>query len=67
MQRNGVTIDDTFAEAFPMKGTRLLITAHDLTWARHAAASATGFAAPRGASTKWRSTDLVNCFTCARR
>ncbi|CAN5874247.1 formylmethanofuran--tetrahydromethanopterin N-formyltransferase [soil metagenome] len=42
--RNGVTIDDTFAEAFPMKATRLLITAHNLTWAHHAAVSLTGFA-----------------------
>lgn len=41
---NGVAIDDTFAEAFPMKATRLLVTAHDLTWARHAAVSMTGFA-----------------------
>ena len=41
---NGVVIDDTFAEAFPMKATRLVITAHSLTWARHAAVSATGFA-----------------------
>src|SRR5262249_57127119 len=41
---NGVAIDDTFAEAFPMKATRLLITAHDVTWARHAAVSMTGFA-----------------------
>ncbi len=44
LQRNGVTIDDTFAEAFPMKATRLVITAHNLTWAHHAAASLTGFA-----------------------
>ena len=44
MQRRGITIDDTFAEAFPMKATRLLITAHNETWARHAAMSATGFA-----------------------
>jgi len=44
LQRNGVVIDDTFAEAFPMKATRILITAHNLTWARHAAVSATGFA-----------------------
>jgi formylmethanofuran--tetrahydromethanopterin N-formyltransferase len=42
--RNGVAIDDTFAEAFPMKATRIVITAHDPTWARHAAVSATGFA-----------------------
>lgn len=41
---NGVEIDDTFAEAFPMKATRLVITARDLVWARHAAVSATGLA-----------------------
>jgi formylmethanofuran--tetrahydromethanopterin N-formyltransferase len=44
MNSNGVAIDDTFAEAFPMKATRLLITAHTLEWAHHAAAAATGFA-----------------------
>jgi formylmethanofuran--tetrahydromethanopterin N-formyltransferase len=44
MNSGGVIIDDTFAEAFPMKATRLLITAHSLVWARHAAVSATGFA-----------------------
>src|SRR5207244_5339162 len=33
-----------FAEAFPMKATRLVVTAHNLTWARHAGASLTGFA-----------------------
>ena len=44
MQLNGITIDDGFAEAFPMKGTRLVITAHDTTWARHAAVATTGFA-----------------------
>lgn len=44
LQRNGVVIDATFAEAFPMKATRLVITAHNLTWARHAAVSLTGFA-----------------------
>jgi formylmethanofuran--tetrahydromethanopterin N-formyltransferase len=44
MIENGVFIDDSFAEAFPMKATRLVITAHNLTWARHAAVSATGFA-----------------------
>ncbi len=43
-QRNGVAIDDTFAEAFPMKATRLVITAHTPEWARHAAVAATGFA-----------------------
>ena len=41
---NGTVIDDGFAEAFPMKATRLLITAHNPTWARHAAVAATGFA-----------------------
>jgi len=44
VNRNGVAVDDTFAEAFPMKATRLLITAHTVEWARHAAAAATGFA-----------------------
>ncbi|MEJ1127390.1 formylmethanofuran--tetrahydromethanopterin N-formyltransferase [Variovorax sp. CCNWLW225] len=44
VQRNGVVIDQTFAEAFPMKATRIVITAHTLEWARHAAVSATGFA-----------------------
>ena len=41
---NGVAVDDTFAEAFPMKATRLVVTAHDIVWARHAAVSATGLA-----------------------
>lgn len=41
---NGVTIDDAFAEAFGMKATRILITAHNLEWAYHAANAATGFA-----------------------
>lgn len=44
MQINGVLIDDTFAEAFPMKATRLTITAHTATWALNAAQSLTGFA-----------------------
>jgi formylmethanofuran--tetrahydromethanopterin N-formyltransferase len=44
MRLNGISVDDGFAEAFAMKATRLLITAHDLTWARHAAISATGLA-----------------------
>lgn len=39
-----IVVDDTFAEAFPMKATRVVITAHDAAWARHAAKSATGFA-----------------------
>ncbi len=41
---NGVVVDDTFAEAFPMKATRIVVTAHNQTWARHAAVAATGFA-----------------------
>ena len=41
---NGVAIDDTFAEAFGMRGTRILITALNLKWAHHAARAATGFA-----------------------
>lgn len=44
MRVNGVAIDDTFAEAFAMRGTRLIITAHNLAWARQAAVSMTGFA-----------------------
>jgi formylmethanofuran--tetrahydromethanopterin N-formyltransferase len=44
MRVNGVFIDDSFAEAFAMKATRLIITAHNATWAMHAAVSATGFA-----------------------
>ncbi len=44
LARNGVQVDDTFAEAFPMKATRIVITAHNATWARHAAVSATGLA-----------------------
>ena len=44
MQINGTLIDDTFAEAFPMKATRLVITAHTPAWARNAAQSLTGFA-----------------------
>ena len=41
---NGVTIDDTFAEAFGMRGTRVLITAQNHHWARNAATAMTGFA-----------------------
>jgi formylmethanofuran--tetrahydromethanopterin N-formyltransferase len=45
MQLNDIQIDDTFAEAFNMRGTRVLITAHNLKWAYHAANAMTGFAA----------------------
>lgn len=41
---NGVTIDETFAEAFPMKATRAIITAHNEKWALIAARAMTGFA-----------------------
>ena len=44
MKINGVTIDNTFAEAFPMKATRLIVTAYNDTWADHAARAMTGFA-----------------------
>ena len=41
---NGVTIDETFAEAFPMKATRLIITAYNAKWAMISAQAFTGFA-----------------------
>ena len=44
MKINGVLIDDTFAEAFPMRATRLVITAYNREWAMHSARAATGFA-----------------------
>jgi formylmethanofuran--tetrahydromethanopterin N-formyltransferase len=40
----GVRIDDTFAEAFGMRATAVVITADNLHWARQAALSMTGFA-----------------------
>jgi formylmethanofuran--tetrahydromethanopterin N-formyltransferase len=40
----GVFIEDTFAEAFGMRGTRLIITARNERWAREAALKLTGFA-----------------------
>jgi formylmethanofuran--tetrahydromethanopterin N-formyltransferase len=44
MQINGIQIDETFAEAFNMRGTRVIITALNLKWAYHAANAMTGFA-----------------------
>jgi formylmethanofuran--tetrahydromethanopterin N-formyltransferase len=41
---NGVSIEDTFAEAFGMTGTRVLVTAATEKWARIAAQEATGYA-----------------------
>jgi formylmethanofuran--tetrahydromethanopterin N-formyltransferase len=43
MAVNGVLVDDTFAEAFGMSGTGIIITADTLKWARIAATVATGF------------------------
>jgi formylmethanofuran--tetrahydromethanopterin N-formyltransferase len=41
---NGVVIDKTFAEAFPMKATRAIITAQNEKWAMISAQAMTGFA-----------------------
>ncbi len=42
-QYNGVEIEDTFAEMFPMWAGRILITADNEKWATTAARTATGF------------------------
>lgn len=44
LKKNGVAIDDTFAEAFGMKATAIIITAPSRKWARQAAVTMTGFA-----------------------
>ena len=44
MKINDVIIENTFAEAFPMKAVRLIITAATHEWAAHAATTMTGFA-----------------------
>ncbi len=41
---NGITIDDTFAEAFDMRATAIVITAPTERWAAQAATTMTGFA-----------------------
>jgi len=41
---NGIAIDDSFAEAFGMRATRLIITADTAGWAMTAALNLTGFA-----------------------
>jgi formylmethanofuran--tetrahydromethanopterin N-formyltransferase len=41
---NNIQIDDTFAEAFNMRATRVILTAQNLKWAYHAANAMTGFA-----------------------
>jgi formylmethanofuran--tetrahydromethanopterin N-formyltransferase len=43
-ERRGVRIVDTFAEAFTMRGARVIITAQSPAWAKIAAQSLTGFA-----------------------
>jgi formylmethanofuran--tetrahydromethanopterin N-formyltransferase len=42
---HNVSIDDTFAEAFPMTACRLLVTAETAAWADVAARESTGYAA----------------------
>ena len=44
MRLNGVFIEDTFAEAFPMRAARVVITAVNARWAREAALEFAGFA-----------------------
>ena len=44
MTRNSITLQNTFAEAFPMKASRLVVTAYSKKWALEAANSFTGFA-----------------------
>ena len=44
MEVNKTEIADTFAEAFEMWGSRVIITADSISWARAAALSMTGFA-----------------------
>lgn len=44
MTINGVHIEDTFAEAFGMRAARVVVTAVNAKWARHAADKLTGFA-----------------------
>jgi formylmethanofuran--tetrahydromethanopterin N-formyltransferase len=44
MERRGVRILDTFAEAFSMRAARVVITAQSARWAHTAAQSMTGFA-----------------------
>jgi formylmethanofuran--tetrahydromethanopterin N-formyltransferase len=44
LTRKGIRIDDTFAEAFGMRATAVVITADSARWARQAALTMTGFA-----------------------
>lgn len=43
MKVNGILVDDTFAEAFGMAGTGVIITADTMKWARQAAVTMSGF------------------------
>ena len=42
LEVNGVAVDDTFAEAFGMRATAIVITAPTRKWARQAAITMTG-------------------------
>jgi formylmethanofuran--tetrahydromethanopterin N-formyltransferase len=44
IRHHAAEVEDTFAEAFPMWGARIVITAETPRWAGHAARSLTGFA-----------------------
>jgi formylmethanofuran--tetrahydromethanopterin N-formyltransferase len=44
LMHKGVRIDDTFAEAFGMRATAIVVTADSVRWARQAAVTMTGFA-----------------------
>jgi len=44
LTHKGVRIDDTFAEAFGMRATAIVVTADSARWARQAAVTMTGFA-----------------------
>src|ERR1700761_3749181 len=44
LKRNGIVIDDTFAEAFGMRAAAIIITADSPRWARQAAVTMTGYA-----------------------
>lgn len=44
MRINNIPVENTFAEAFPMTATRVIITARDKKWLKHATDSVTGFA-----------------------
>ena len=41
---NGIKVEDTFAEAFPMVATRIVVTALNYKWAKHAVDAVVGFA-----------------------